>query len=123
MHVTNIHRRDPLYQHPLRRWPLPASFGGFGPFGYELRCGRWPIGWRGCTHNLIFSALFHHNITGDNTMNRFIDRRTPLGCGAAGCRRSPAPAWAQAKPTLRFAAVFSDKDIRADMMKMFAKRH
>jgi tripartite ATP-independent transporter DctP family solute receptor len=32
-----------------------------------------------------------------------------------------APAWAQAQPTLRFAAVFSDKDIRADMMRMFAK--
>ena len=31
------------------------------------------------------------------------------------------PAWAQDKPTLRFAAVFSDKDIRADMIKMFAK--
>ena len=27
------------------------------------------------------------------------------------------PAWAQAKPTLRFAAVFSDKDIRADMVR------
>ena len=39
--------------------------------------------------------------------------------------RSPpsaaVPAWAQAKPTLRFAAVFSDKDIRADMIQMFAK--
>ena len=31
------------------------------------------------------------------------------------------PAWAQAKPTLRFAAVFSDKDIRADMIRMLAK--
>jgi TRAP-type C4-dicarboxylate transport system substrate-binding protein len=31
------------------------------------------------------------------------------------------PAWAQNPTTLRFAAVFSDKDIRADMMKMFAK--
>jgi hypothetical protein len=28
---------------------------------------------------------------------------------------------AQAKPTLRFAAVFSDKDIRADMVRMLAK--
>ena len=28
---------------------------------------------------------------------------------------------AQAKPTLRFAAVFSDQDIRAEMMQMFAK--
>jgi TRAP-type C4-dicarboxylate transport system substrate-binding protein len=31
------------------------------------------------------------------------------------------PAWGQAKPTLRFAAVFSDKDIRADMIRMLAK--
>jgi tripartite ATP-independent transporter DctP family solute receptor len=31
------------------------------------------------------------------------------------------PVWAQAKPTLRFAAVFSEKDIRAEMMQMFAK--
>jgi len=31
------------------------------------------------------------------------------------------PAWAQEKPTLRFAAVFSDKDIRADMTRMIAK--
>ncbi len=31
------------------------------------------------------------------------------------------PAWAQDKPKLRFAAVFSDKDIRADMMRMLSK--
>src|SRR5213076_2383355 len=31
------------------------------------------------------------------------------------------PAWAQAKPQIRFAAVFSEKDIRADMIRMFAK--
>jgi TRAP-type C4-dicarboxylate transport system substrate-binding protein len=31
------------------------------------------------------------------------------------------PAMAQAKPNIRFAAVFSDKDIRADMIRMFAK--
>eukprot|EP01041_Mallomonas_annulata_P021452 gene21452-41508_t len=31
------------------------------------------------------------------------------------------PALAQATPTIRFAAVFSDKDIRAEMMNMFAK--
>jgi len=28
---------------------------------------------------------------------------------------------AQAKPKIRFAAVFSEKDIRADMVRMFAK--
>ena len=38
------------------------------------------------------------------------------------CRVAGAcPRWAQDKPTLRFAAVFSDKDIRADMIQMFAK--
>ncbi|MDI1269377.1 MAG: TRAP transporter substrate-binding protein DctP [Polaromonas sp.] len=54
-------------------------------------------------------------------MNRFIDRRTLLGAGATLAAGAVLPAWAQAAPTLRFAAVFSDKDIRADMMKMFAK--
>jgi TRAP-type C4-dicarboxylate transport system substrate-binding protein len=50
------------------------------------------------------------------------NRRTALLAGAALAATAAAPAWAQAQqPTLRFAAVFSDKDIRADMMKMFAK--
>src|SRR6187200_128642 len=56
-------------------------------------------------------------------MNQPMNRRTLLksglalaAAGAAGSR-----AWAQDKPKLRFAAVFSDKDIRADMMKAFAK--
>jgi TRAP-type C4-dicarboxylate transport system substrate-binding protein len=31
------------------------------------------------------------------------------------------PVWAQAKPTIRFAAVFSEKDIRAGMIQMLAK--
>ena len=31
------------------------------------------------------------------------------------------PAFAQDKPTLRFSAVFSDKDIRAQMMQQFAE--
>jgi TRAP-type C4-dicarboxylate transport system substrate-binding protein len=51
-----------------------------------------------------------------------IDRRTLLGTGAALAAGAVLPARAQTTPpTLRFAAVFSDKDIRADMMKMFAK--
>src|SRR3954451_21660882 len=48
-------------------------------------------------------------------------RRTALKAGAALAAAATLPAWAQAKPTLRFAAVFSDKEIRADMMRMFAK--
>ncbi|CAN7570970.1 TRAP transporter substrate-binding protein DctP [Variovorax sp. LjRoot178] len=54
-------------------------------------------------------------------MNRSIDRRTLLGAGATLAAGAILPAWAQTQPTLRFAAVFSDKDIRADMMRMFAK--
>ncbi|HSV59594.1 MAG TPA: TRAP transporter substrate-binding protein DctP [Variovorax sp.] len=54
-------------------------------------------------------------------MNHRIDRRSALLAGAALAATAATPAWAQAQPTLRFAAVFSDKDIRADMMKMFAK--
>ena len=48
-------------------------------------------------------------------------RRTALKAGAALAAASAFPAWAQAKPTLRFAAVFSEKDIRADMIRMLAK--
>src|SRR5436853_4202373 len=48
-------------------------------------------------------------------------RRTLLKAGAAAAASSVLPAWGQAQPTLRFAAVFSDKDIRADMIRMLAK--
>src|SRR5436309_9563459 len=41
--------------------------------------------------------------------------------GAALAAAYALPARAQAKPTLRFAAVFSDRDIRAGMIQMFAK--
>ena len=54
-------------------------------------------------------------------MQSRFDRRTVLKAGAAFAAASVIPAWAQDKPKLRFAAVFSDKDIRADMMKAFAK--
>ena len=50
-----------------------------------------------------------------------IDRRSLLKAGAALTAAQAIPAWAQDKPTLRFAAVFSDKDIRADMIRMLAK--
>jgi TRAP-type C4-dicarboxylate transport system substrate-binding protein len=50
-----------------------------------------------------------------------IDRRTLLKAGAALAASQALPAVAQDKPTLRFAAVFSDKDIRADMIRMLAK--
>ena len=54
-------------------------------------------------------------------MNIPTNRRAALCAGASLAAAAMMPAWAQAQPTLRFAAVFSDKDIRADMMKMFAK--
>ena len=54
-------------------------------------------------------------------MTSRIDRRSVLKSGVALAAAAITPAWAQSKPTIRFAAVFSDKDIRADMIKMFAK--
>ena len=53
-------------------------------------------------------------------MTSILQRRTLLAAGAALAAGTVLPARAQQR-TLRFAAVFSDKDIRADMMKMFAK--
>ena len=50
-----------------------------------------------------------------------IDRRSALKAGTALAAAYALPAAAQAKPTLRFAAVFSDRDIRASMIQMFAK--
>jgi TRAP-type C4-dicarboxylate transport system substrate-binding protein len=48
-------------------------------------------------------------------------RRTVLRAGAALAAAQALSLRAQAKPTIRFAAVFSDKDIRADMIRMLAK--
>src|SRR4051812_14204957 len=50
-----------------------------------------------------------------------LNRRSALKAGAALAAAYALPAAAQAKPTIRFAAVFSDKDIRADMIRMLAK--
>ena len=49
-----------------------------------------------------------------------VNRRSALKAGAALAAASALPVRAQAKP-MRFAAVFSDKDIRADMIRMLAK--
>jgi len=48
-------------------------------------------------------------------------RRTILKAGAALAASAAFGVRAQDKPTLRFAAVFSDKDIRADMIRMLAE--
>ena len=53
--------------------------------------------------------------------NTQFPRRHLLVGAAALVAGATLPAWAQAPATLRFAAVFSDKDIRAEMMSMFAK--
>jgi len=47
-------------------------------------------------------------------------RRTALKAGALVAAAAAIPAWAQGK-TVRFAAVFNEKDIRADMIRMLAK--
>jgi 3-dehydroquinate dehydratase II len=36
VHITNIHRRDTLYQHSLISLAATGVICGFGPFGYEL---------------------------------------------------------------------------------------
>jgi TRAP-type transport system periplasmic protein len=56
-------------------------------------------------------------------MDSLIDRRSVLKAGAALAAAcvAPARALAQTPPTVRFAAVFSDRDIRASMIEMFAK--
>jgi TRAP-type transport system periplasmic protein len=58
-------------------------------------------------------------------MKTIVNRRTALKAGvalaAAAIATSSLPVFAQAKPTIRFAAVFSDRDIRASMIQMLAK--
>jgi len=53
-------------------------------------------------------------------MNFNMNRRSAIRSGAALAAATVLPAWAQPK-TIRFAAVFSDKDIRAEMIQRFAK--
>ncbi len=36
VHITNIHRRDPLYQDSLISLAATGVICGFGPFGYEM---------------------------------------------------------------------------------------
>jgi TRAP-type C4-dicarboxylate transport system substrate-binding protein len=53
-------------------------------------------------------------------MEPSVKRRALLKAGAAFAAAGALPVRAQAKP-MRFAAVFSDKDIRADMIRMLAR--
>ena len=50
-----------------------------------------------------------------------VNRRSALKAAAALAASCVTPAFAQGKPTIRFAAVFSDKDIRAGMIQMLAR--
>jgi tripartite ATP-independent transporter DctP family solute receptor len=50
-----------------------------------------------------------------------VSRRAALLGGAMLVAATALPAFAQDTPTWRFSAVFSDKDIRAEMMKKFAE--
>jgi TRAP-type C4-dicarboxylate transport system substrate-binding protein len=56
-------------------------------------------------------------------MTHRIDRRALIVGGAAAAAASgfAGQAFAQAKPNLRFSAVFSEQDIRAEMMKRFGE--
>src|SRR4029453_3219710 len=49
------------------------------------------------------------------------DRRSARKAGAALAASQVLPAWAQDKPLIRMAAVFSEKDIRAEMFTMIIK--
>ena len=50
-----------------------------------------------------------------------VDRREMLLGTAAALAAVSVPAWAQDKPKLRFSAVFSEQDIRAETIKKFAE--
>jgi tripartite ATP-independent transporter DctP family solute receptor len=54
-------------------------------------------------------------------MSFHVDRREFLLGTAAAAAVLSVPAWAQDKPKLRFSAVFSDQDIRAETIKQFAE--
>jgi TRAP-type C4-dicarboxylate transport system substrate-binding protein len=54
-------------------------------------------------------------------MKSSFNRRTALKAGAALAAAASFPVFSQSRTKLRFAAVFSEKDIRADMIRMFAK--
>jgi tripartite ATP-independent transporter DctP family solute receptor len=54
-------------------------------------------------------------------MSLKLNRREMMLGSAAGLAALAVPAWAQDKPVLRFSAVFSEQDIRAQMIQMFAK--
>jgi hypothetical protein len=53
-------------------------------------------------------------------MKSIVSRRSMLAGGAAVAAASALPVRAQQKQNIRFAAVFTERDIRARMIEMFA---
>ena len=54
-------------------------------------------------------------------MTKTMTRRSVLAAAAILATAVSLPAFAQDKPVLRFSAVFSEQDIRAEMMKQFGE--
>ena len=115
--ARDVQRHQPVH---LRRH-LPAGDGREG------RCARAPSD--GGRHGpelaqarVRLLARQLHFFNQEEVMEFKIDRRSVLKAGAALAASQALPAWAQDKPKLRFAAVFSDKDIRADMMQACSPR-
>ena len=109
VHMSNIAAREPGAPIRSSRRPCAAPCRGSAGAPTPPRCAslpKWPP-----SHEPPPRRQPHE-------LRHQPPRRT--ASAAALAASTMFPAWAQAK-TLRFAAVFSDKDIRADMMKMFAK--
>jgi TRAP-type transport system periplasmic protein len=54
-------------------------------------------------------------------MSNHLSRRTLVAGATVAAAAGAVPAFAQTKPNLRFSAVFSEQDIRAEMIKRFAE--
>jgi TRAP-type transport system periplasmic protein len=54
-------------------------------------------------------------------MSNHLSRRTLVAGATVAAAAAAVPAFAQTKPNLRFSAVFSEQDIRAEMIKRFAE--
>src|SRR3546814_3492496 len=71
-----------------------------------------------CSSDL--SEHVHADDTGRKDMTLETTRRRFLvGSGLVAAAAVSLPAFAQDRPKLRFSAVFSEQDIRAEMMQMF----
>src|SRR6185436_11224301 len=99
--ARHVQRHQPVHV----RQHFPARDGG------ERRCRPAPFHGRGPDSQLSHQRRKSMKLT----------RRNAIKAGAAIAASAALPAFAQAKPKIRFAAVFSEKDIRADMVRMFAK--